>query len=387
MESRRNGYTLAGYFVAFIGLGLASASVGPTLPGLAAVAGVSLARIGLLLSARSFGEMLGCLFAGLIVDRGHERSVITLAVLVLAGSLFLVPFSDAFLLLIAVFLVLGASQGGIHTSINTLLVWKHPRRAQSLLAVLHFMFSIGMVTAPLLIAWLLPIRADGLTIYRLLAFALIPVAVLLATSSSSSLPVPRKQGETSDRSSRAALYWTVGLFFFYVGAEINVGAWLYAYAGQAASFAPATAAYLVAVFWGAFMLGRLLAIFGSSYISPKSLAVGGLCMGIVSSIGMLTFVVRSNAMLWISIALLGLSMAAVFPQTFAYVSGVLGMSGRRTAALLIAGSLGGMFLPWLTGALMESVSPQWLPIGVSIAMSLALVALMMVRRTATAANR
>ncbi len=381
MESRRDRYTLGGYFAAFMGLGLVSASVGPTLPGLAALTHVGLAEIGLVLSARSFGEMLGCLLAGAIVDRGYKRSVITAAVLVMSGCLALIPSVHLLSVLVLVFLVLGAAQGGVHTSTNTLLVWKHPQRTHSLLSVLHFMFAIGMVIAPLLIAWLLPIRADELTIYWLLAFALIPIAVLLATSSSSASPPATGAAVIPHSSSRAALYWAIVLFFFYVGAEINVGGWLYAYASQAALFAPATAAYLVAAFWGAFMVGRLLAIFASRFIRPLPLACGGLLMGIVSALGVLASVAQATPWLWISIAALGLSMAAVFPQTFAYISTVLGMSGRKTATLLIAGS-GGMFLPWLTGMLMESASPQGFPVVVAISMLLALIALVMVRRVA-----
>lgn len=168
-----------------------------------------------------------------------------------------------------------------------------------------------------------------------------------------------------------------------MGAEINVGAWLYTYASQAAQFAPATAAYLVATFWGAFMLGRLLAIFASAVISPFQYVCGGLLTGLASAVGIVMFAPQAGPGFWISIAALGVSMAAVFPQAFAMVSKALGMSGRRAATLLVAGSFGGMLLPWLTGQLMESISPHSLPIMVGISMILAFIAFFGVRHTAS----
>ncbi|MBU1049916.1 MFS transporter [Candidatus Bipolaricaulota bacterium] len=383
MRARGGSYTLGGYFSAFVGLGLTAASVGPTLPSLAAIADVRLAQIGLLLFARSFGEMIGCLVSGSIVDRGYERSLLALSILLLTTCLAMVPFSRSLLLLATVFWTLGAAQGAVHTGINTLLVWKHPHRAHSLLSVLHFMFAAGMVVAPLIIAWLLPIRADGLSIYWVLAIALVPVALWLATSTPSSSTPVSIQSAQSRPLPRVALVWAIGMFFFYVGAEINVGAWLYTYASQAAQFAPATAAYLVATFWGAFMLGRLLAIFASAVISPFQYVCGGLLTGLASAVGIVMFAPQAGPGFWISIAALGVSMAAVFPQAFAMVSKALGMSGRRAATLLVAGSFGGMLLPWLTGQLMESISPHSLPIMVGISMILAFIAFFGVRHTAS----
>jgi len=381
MKLRRDGLTLGGYFAAFAGLGLIAASVGPTLPGLAAVAGVGLAQIGFLLFSRSFGEMIGCLLSGPIIDHGHGRSVLALSVLVMAGCLALVPFFHSLLPFAGIFLLLGAAQGAVHTGANTLLVWKHPDRAHSLLAALHFSFGAGMVTAPLLVAWFLPLRADGLFIYWFLAIALIPVVVVLAVSAKPVVPQTARATQ-KHASSRVALFWAVTHFFLYVGSEITMGAWLFAYAQRAAQFSPTTAAYLVATFWGAFMLGRLLSIFGSVIINPMQYVCGGLLAGALSTVGVIAFASQGGPYLWISVAALGLSMAAVFPQGFAFVSTVLGISGRRTASLLIAGSFGGMLMPWLTGLLLDTISPHALPVVVGLAMSLALIAFLLMQRTA-----
>lgn len=379
MRSRSDMFTLGGYFAAFAGLGLAAAIVGPTLPGLAVIAGVGLARIGLLVLARSLGEMIGCLLAGTIVDHGHGRSVLTLSALIMAVCLGLVPFFHSLVVFAGIFLVLGAAQGAVHTGGNTLLVWNRPDRAHSLLSVLHFSFGAGMVVAPLLVVWLLPLRSDGLFIYWFLAAALLPIAFVLAVSEKPMAPRSKKAAK-QQTSSNVAVFWAIALFFFYVGAEINMGAWLYTYAVQAASFSPATAAYLLTTFWSGFMVGRLLSIFGSALINPKHYIAGGLLVGALSAIGLIVFSAQAGLALWMSVAILGLSMAAIFPQAFAYVSENLGLSGRRTASLLVAGSFGCMLMPWLTGVLLETISPQALPEAVGLALVLALVSFGMMLR-------
>lgn len=381
MKPREKNLAVGGYFAAFVGLGLIAASVGPTLPSLAANLSVGLAQIGVLLFARSFGEMVGCLCSGPIIDRGRGREVLALSVLISVGCLAVVPFSHSLYPLAGIFLVLGGAQGAIHTGSNTLLVWRYPDRAHSLLSTLHFSFGAGMVAAPILVAWFLPIRADGLFIYWFLAITLVPVAFILAVSGKT--VAPQTQETVQQRSSsRIALLWAIVLFFLYVGTEINMGAWLYTYAIRAAQYSPTTAAYLVAAFWGAFMVGRLLSIFVSALLNPLQYVCGGLLAGVLSTVGITVFSSQGGPYLWISVAALGLSMAAVFPQAFAFISEILGMSGRKTASLLIAGSCGGMLLPWLTGRLLESLSSQSLPIIAGLAMALALGAFLMVRRTA-----
>jgi len=236
-----------------------------------------------------------------------------------------------------------------------------------------------MVAAPLLVVWLLPLRADGLFIYWFLALTLMPIAFVLAVSEKPTTPHSKKVVK-QPTSSNGTVFWAIALFFFYVGAEINMGAWLYAYAIEAASFSPATAAYLLTTFWSSFLIGRLLSIFGSARINPRQYVSGGLLLGAVSAVGMMIFSAQAGPALWMSVAMLGLSMAAIFPQAFAYVSEKLGLSGRRTASLLIAGSFGCMVMPWLTGLLLESLSPQALPTAIAVALTVALVSFEMIRR-------
>ena len=81
-----------GYYAAFVALGLASASLGPTLPGLALHTQSRLAQISSLFAARSLGYLVGSLLGGRLYDRIPGHPVMALAALA-AGLLIVVGFS------------------------------------------------------------------------------------------------------------------------------------------------------------------------------------------------------------------------------------------------------------------------------------------------------
>ena len=73
----------AGYYAAFIALGLTTASLGPTLTGLAENTGSTLQQISVLFLARSFGYLSGSLFGGRMFDRLNGGNRIMAAALLL----------------------------------------------------------------------------------------------------------------------------------------------------------------------------------------------------------------------------------------------------------------------------------------------------------------
>lgn len=90
--SRTSPFSKAtGYYAAFISLGLFSASMGPTLPGLAQHTGARLSEISFLFSARSLGYLLGSLISGRLYDRLAGHRVMAGVLLGMAAMMILVP--------------------------------------------------------------------------------------------------------------------------------------------------------------------------------------------------------------------------------------------------------------------------------------------------------
>src|SRR5438132_1549884 len=148
---RRNFQTIA-YYVAILALGLATAVLGPTLPGLARQTQSSASVISLVFPAISLGYMLGALRAGCWYDRVPGHRLLAAALLLMAVMLALVPLMSQLWLLAAVLFVLGMAQGAVDVGGNTLVIWVHQERVAPWMNGLHFCFGIGSVLAPLIVS-------------------------------------------------------------------------------------------------------------------------------------------------------------------------------------------------------------------------------------------
>ena len=153
-SSLRSGKTAAtaGYFGAFIALGLAVSVLGPTLPSLAANTQTSLASISLLFTAHSLGYLLSAISGGRLYDRLPGHAVLVASLLVTSAMLALVPLIPELWLLVIILLVSGAATGTLDIGGNTLLVWVHRERVGPFMNGLHFFFGVGAVCAPIIIA-------------------------------------------------------------------------------------------------------------------------------------------------------------------------------------------------------------------------------------------
>ena len=149
----------------------------------------------------------------------------------------------------------------------------------------------------------------------------------------------------------------VMFFFLYVAAEASFAGWIYTYSISLNLASEINAAYLTSVFWGALMIGRLLAI-------PLAVRFRSSALLWVDLVGCMLSMLLILAIPFSPIALLlgtvgvGLSMASMFPTMMTLAENRLGLSGKITGWFLMGSSLGGMTVPWLIGQLFEGVGPR-----------------------------
>ncbi len=350
-------YQTIGYYAAFTALGLTTASLGPTLPGLASQTHASIGQISVLFTARSLGHLLGSALGGRWYDRLPGQPVMIAMLCAMASALALVPLIGRLWLLALVMLVLGVAEGALDVGGNTLLVWAaHRQRIGPLMNGLHFFFGVGAFLSPVIVAQAV-LRGGALTwAYWALSFSLLP-----AIFWNRRLPSPVAPVAPVGQTTTPVNYWLLALFasffFFYVGAEASFSGWILTYALASGLSGETIAAYLNAAFWGAFTAGRLLAIFLSTRVQPRALLLGDL-MGCVGSAGLILLLPNSLIALWLGTVGTGFFMASVFPTMLALAASRLSLSGRVTAWFLVGASAGAMSLPWLIGQLFASMGPR-----------------------------
>lgn len=377
-STERNQKTIA-YYLAFIGLGMVDATLGPTLGELAAKTGTDKGEIGVLLTIRAMAYLLGSLAAGWLYDRYTGHRIIGLAVLVLVSMFLVLPTVPYLWVLMAVFFIIGIGAAGLDVGGNTLLLWTHGDKVGPFMNGLHFFFGVGAFLAPIVVAQSLSFT-DGISwAYWVIGVLLIPLAFMFSRiSSPQSVGTVRIEG--SDKGDTN--YWLVGmavlLIILYVGVELGFGNWLYTYAVERDLLNKTDAAYLTSAFWGAFTFGRLLGIPVAARLRPRSILLGSLIGAVISTIFMVAF--QEVTFLWIGTLAFGFSIAPIFPTMLTFVERRTHMTGQITSLFFVGAGAGAMVIPWSIGALMDSQGDEimlWLVAGYAVVM-LAVFLVMMV---------
>jgi MFS transporter, FHS family, Na+ dependent glucose transporter 1 len=358
-----------GYFAAFGGLGMASAALGPSLPGLAQHTRSGMAEISILFVARSSGYLGGSLLGGRLFDRIAGHPVMGAALGLMAATLGVAPLLTGRWPLFTVILILGLAEGAVDVGGNTLLVWSHRDRVGPLMNALHFFFGLGAFLSPLIVARSLLWRGDITPAFWVLALLQLPAAlwVLRLPSPASGAAPP---GETGGRTKGRLVALIVLFFFLYTGAEVAFGGWIFSYAVALGLSGDTVAAYLTSAFWGGLTIGRLLSIPLAVRCPPRSLLLAD-CLGCLASLAVMLLAPHSVAAAFLGTCGAGLCMASIFPSVLALAQERVRITGQVTGWFFVGASAGGMALPWLIGQLFESVGPRVTTVALFIDMAAA----------------
>ncbi len=363
--------TTVAYYAAFVGLGLISASLGPTLPALAEQTRTALREISILFTARSTGYLLGSLVGGRVYDRVAGHPVLSIALMVMAVGMFLTPLMPNLWPLALVLLMIGVAEGTLDVGGNTLLVWLHRDRVGPYMNALHFFFGLGAFFTPLVVAWALVATGGIRWAYWVLGLYAVPVALAL-TRFRSPLAEHTEQ-EAPAEPINIRLVGLIAVFMFlYVGGEVGVGGWLYSYAIALNLASETTAAYLTSVFWAALTLGRLASIPLATRFRPRTILTADL-VGCLVSIGLMMVGTGSAWTVWVGAAGAGVSMASIFPTVITWAGRRMRVTGGVTSWFFVGASTGGMSIPWLIGQFFDAFGPIFTMTTILVDMLLACV--------------
>ena len=345
-----------GYYFLFICLGLDSAILGPTLPALASQTTSRLGQLGLVFLVGAIGYTLGTIIGGRVFDRLPGHLVLGIAQLSAAVLIFFIPLASSLWLLLAILVCKGFAEGFVNTGANALLVWTHGEKVAPFMYALHFFFGLGAFLSPFLVAQVIGVAGGYRWAYWALAAFAALVGLRMLTMAGSPKPA-QAHGKQAAQNSRApiskALVISAMLFlFFYVGAEITFGGWIYTYAFTLNLASAAGAAYLTSAFWAAFTIGRLISIPAATRFTPKQVILTALfgCL-IILALGIIFS--GSSTALWLMAIGLGFCMAPIWPTGFTLAGQSIELTGKITGVILLGDSLGGMVLPTVVGKVIE----------------------------------
>jgi FHS family L-fucose permease-like MFS transporter len=145
--------------------------------------------------------------------------------------------------------------------------------------------------------------------------------------------------------------------FLYVGGEVSIGSFLVNYFSESsiAGLSTADAGEMVAYYWGAAMIGRLVGAWLMNYIAAtKYLAVNS-----VIAVAMIIVSINStgDVAMW-SILAVGFFNSIMFPTIFTLAVKGLGSLTSKGSGLVCQAIVGGALIPLIQGAAADSIGIQ-----------------------------
>jgi len=349
-----------GYYWLIFCIGLNLAVLGPTLPALATQTQARLGDMGQLFLVGAIGGTLGTLLGGRLYDRLRGHVVLGTAQIVAGLLMLCIPFIPALSWLLVVVTIKGVMDGLINNGTNTLLVWTHREKVSPYMNGLHFCFGLGAFLSPLLVAQVVDIPGAYRWVYVGLAALAMLAGLRMVTMAGSPQATPPAESEPGAAQPRHIPYNVVLaatlLLFFYVGAEIAFGGWVYTYAVELKLASTVQAAYLTSGFWLAFTVGRLVSVPLATRFRPRQIITVAL-LGCVLFLGLVFVLADSAAVLWVAVLGVGFCMAPIYPSGFTLAVQGLQLTARASSIILLGDSCGAMVLPWLVGQVLETAGP------------------------------
>ncbi|CAO2627951.1 Sodium-dependent glucose transporter 1A, partial [Lemmus lemmus] len=381
-------FSTAVLYATFLGLGMSVAILGPTFQDLAANVNRNISGLSLIFVGRASGFLCGTMIGGVLFDHMNQFFLLGVSMVATAGGLYLIPFCKTAVLLMSTMSVFGASVGVVDTGANVLILALWRDKGAPHMQALHFSFALGAVLAPLLakLAWgttastqnhtesdfdplmlnrtseaspdaLFAVPEDMNLVWAYVSIGtyILVVSVFLFGLFCIKHSRQKKNTDSAQGTRRAKYHRTLLcllflFFFFYVGAEITFGSYLFSFATTHVGMKESEAAGLNSVFWGTFAACRGLAIFFATFLQPGTMLVLSNVGSLVSSFFLVLFD-KSPLCLWIATAVYGASMATTFPSGVSWIEQYTTLTGKSAAFFVIGASLGDMAIPAVIGIL------------------------------------
>lgn len=349
------------YLLSFLAIGLESATLGPTMKQLSVSTGSSLAAVTTFIAIKALGYTAGTIIGSRLFDqfRGHIIMIISIAFMTF--GMLMIPFARSFVIAVSFITILGFVEGVIDIGGNLLIMRVFQDNLPPYMNALHSMFGVGCLLAPLITAHFMTAGNSLQMTYWVIASFFIPsmVGFLLLPSP---LMIPAVKVEESGQKLQNQIVILFALLFFaYVGVAITFSNWVFTYASESKMMSDRSAAYLNSVYWGAFTLGRLIAVFLSRKIKPEKLLICDY-VGSTLTLGFMMLFRGNPAALWIGTVFLGLFLATVYPTLMVFAGSLFPVTGSVASRFMTGSGMGVLTIPFLMTYLFNRIGISIVPV-------------------------
>jgi fucose permease len=346
-------------YVGFVSLGLPDGLLGVAWPSIHTFFHLPLDALGTLLVMFTAGYLGSSFSSGHLLARLNVGTLLSLSCLATALSLLGYALAPQWWIMVGLGLLSGLGAGAIDAGINTYAATHYSARTVNWL---HACYGIGATGGPVIMTSVLGAGHPWQWGYGIVGVGQLILAMCFGLTRTWWQPTagmaphasaPAPIGVATNRSTlRLPLMWlSMAVFCVYTGLEAAAGTWVYSLFTEARAITSSTAGMWISVYWGSLTIGRLASGVVVGFV-PVSLLLR-LCL-ITAALGAVLIWSHVTTLgSFLGLALLGVSLAPIFPSLIATTPERLG--NRHTAngvGLQIAAAvLGQSLLPALVGVL------------------------------------
>ena len=307
-------------------------------------------------------------FAGKLIDKvGYQQGIVLGLLTTAVGCFLFYPSADLniYELFLFAFFVLASGITILQVAANPYVAALGPEKtAASRLNLAQAANSLGTTVGPLVGAALIlgVVAADASAVqgpYLILGLLLVSAAVMFRF-----IKLPRIASVESDQAadgeniwSRRSLVLGALAIFLYVGGEVSIGSFLVNYFAEPsiAGLTHLEAGEMVAYYWGAAMIGRLVGAAAMNYIAPTKY----LSLNALIAIAMIIVSMNSTGSIamW-SILAVGFFNSIMFPTIFTLAVKGLGSLTSKGSGLVCQAIVGGALIPLVQGVAADTIGIQ-----------------------------
>jgi fucose permease len=304
------------------------------------------------------GILLATLVAGPVIDSMGNKVILVASAALVASGMAGFAYAHSFGQAAIPAVLLGLGGGGLNTSTNALVSDLYGEKRGPMLNVLGIFYGIGALGIPLLVAVIaghFPIAPQLLICAGLAgACALLFLAMQFPEASAAQSFSWREALQVARYPGVLVLGF---LLFCQSGDEASIGGWTSTFVGET-GLGARTATLILAGYWAALMVGRLLVARLLKFVGKRQLVLGSGLGALVGAAILLTS--RLEGMLVAGVLLIGLSYAGVFPTALAIAGDTYRkMTGTVFGLLFAIALVGGMSFPWAVGQISQRLGVRY----------------------------
>ena len=388
MENDQRGL-FAALLLNFTVFGFTVTIYGATVPTIIRQFEWSYLATGIVLSASAVGYFVSSFVSGFLIQRLGPWKVVIMGLLLQVLGLGVFGANGSVIFnLVATFLV-GLGHGGTEVVTNFCVVRMEKPGQSRLMNLMHAAFPVGAILGPIFVAWLVGTGQNWQLVFRSMSVTTLFIAGGFSFLSFRAID-PGEDGEEERPHLGRLLGHPLLLFLFltiflYVGSEIGVSAWISEYYVKVFESSPSSAAYMVSVFWGGILIGRLGMSILYHGIRQAEILLALSCVAFGS---LLFSLLMGNAFVaGAGFFISGLGYSVIYPVDMAIV-GERFKKGQSVALGFVStgGGIGSFSFPFIMAAIADAFGIKngfWFYVITTFAMAVSAgMVLWLVRRTA-----